>query len=158
MTQGLAFWLHNRAEVSTDKRHLSQQGEAVTVSHSEDDSAPLIQVAVRRPADAGIMVLSSACKVLYANKAAYRYFKRLNRGENGYSTDGAFPVSVANFLDGMLKSLETRTADRDREQLQVRRLLVERDQALLLQAFGIPDRLNVQRSRIVLTISEASRP
>jgi hypothetical protein len=103
-------------------------------------------------------VLSMACKVLYANEVAHHFLRRLNRRENGHSTDGAFPVSVADLLDEMLKSLETRTTNRNREQLEAKRLLVGQDQPLLLKAFGIPDRLNHQRSRIILVIQESHDP
>src|SRR5512143_387037 len=119
MTQVLASLLPNLVEVRTHDSHLLQHGEVMTVSHNEDDSAHPIQVATRRQADSGIMVLSSSCKVLFANKASYHFFRRLNRRENGHSTDGAFPVSVADLLDKIQKSLETRTANRDRVRFEV---------------------------------------
>jgi hypothetical protein len=157
MKQGFASLLPNRVEARTHDTHLSQHGEVMAVSHNEGDSIAPIQLATRRQADSGIMVLSSACKLLYANKAARHFLRRLNRRENGHSTDGAFPVSVADLLDEMLKSLASGTSNPDRGQLEGRRLLVEQDQAVLLQAFGIPDRLKGQRSRVVLTIQETTR-
>ncbi|HEX9155152.1 MAG TPA: hypothetical protein VF819_06275 [Nitrospira sp.] len=158
MTQVVASLLPNLVEVRTHDTRLLQHGEVMTVSHNEVDSAHPIQVATRRQADSGIMVLSSSCKVLYANKASHHFFRRLNRRENGHSTDGAFPVSVADLLDKILKSLEARTANRDRVRLQVKRLVVEQDQQVLVQGFGIPDRLDIQQSRIVLTIQEIALP
>lgn len=157
MTQGLASLLPNRVEARTHDTHLSLHREVMTVSHDQGDSIGPILVATRRQTDSGIMVLSSACKLLYANKAARHFLRRLNRRENGHSTDGAFPVSVADLLDKMLKSLESGTSNPDRGQLEARRLLVERDQSVLLQAFGISDRLRGQRSRVVLTIQETTR-
>jgi hypothetical protein len=157
MTRSRASLLPNRVEASPHDTHLSQHGEVMAVLHDQGDSIGPILVATRRQADSGIMVLSSACKLLYANKAARHFLRRLNRRENGHSTDGAFPVSVADILDEMLKSLTSGTSIPDRGQLEARRVLVERDQAVLLQAFGIPDRLKGERSRVVLTIQESTR-
>ncbi len=154
MTQDLAFVLPNLVQVRTRNAHLLRHGEVMTVPENEVDPAQPIQVATRRQADSGIMVLSSACKVLYANKAAHHFFMRLNRKENGHLTDGAFPVSVADLFDKILKSLETRTTHRDQVRLEVKRLVVEQEQQVLVQGFGIPDQLDIQRSRVVLTIQE----
>jgi hypothetical protein len=124
------------------------------VAQDESLSAPPVPVAARGQADSGIMVLSSTCKVLYANKAARHFLRQLNRRENGHSTDGAFPVAVAGLLDEILKWLESRNAHRDQDQLEGRRLVLGQPQPLLLQVFGIPNRLDIWRSRIVLTIQE----
>lgn len=158
MAQCLAPLLSDQGETGMLDPRRPQDGEVLTVTQDECDSVHSVPVATMRRLDLGIMVLSSTCKVLYANTAAHRFLKRLNRGENGHSTAGAFPASVADLLDEILKSFETGPAKRDREQLEERRLVVGQDQALLLQAFSIPDRMNEQRSRIVLTIQEIALP
>jgi hypothetical protein len=38
------------------------------------------------------------------------------------------------------------------------RLVVEQEQQVLVQGFGIPDQLDIQRSRVVLTIREIVPP
>jgi hypothetical protein len=158
MTQVLASSLSNCAEVSAQDTYLSQHEEVLIVSHSNSNSEDLTHVLAEQRANLGIMVLSSACKVLYANQAAYHFLKVLNRRENSHATPGALPVSIADLFDQILKSLESRIMNRDLEQLEARRLLVGQDQSVLLKAFGVPDRLGIQRSRVVITMQGVIRP
>jgi hypothetical protein len=158
MTRGLASSLSHCAEFSVQDTHLSQHREVLIVSPTNSDSGDLSQVTTKQRASLGLMVFSSSCKALYANQAAYHFLKVLNRQENGHSTHGALPVSIAALFDQVLKSLEGRITNRDHEQLEGRRLLVGQDQSVLLQAFGVPDRLGMQRSRVVITIQGVIRP
>lgn len=134
------------------------QAEGLPMSQDEGDSGYPISLAARGHVNSGIMVLSSTGKVLYANKAAHDFLGQLNRRENDHSTNGVFPESVDNLFGEMLKLLRTPVTNRGWKQLEARRLVVGRDQQVLLQAFGIPDRLDMQRSRIVLTIQETPDP
>jgi len=136
---------------------LTQQKEIATILRDDGNSAHP-PFAAREHVSSGIVVLSSTCKVLYVNKAAQDFFVRLNRKENGHSTHGAFPGSVDNLLDEMLKLLRTAVGNHGWRQLEARPLVADPNQLLLVQAFGMPDRLDFQRSRIVLTIQETSHP
>lgn len=158
MTQGLASVLSNRVEFRAQDTHLSQHGEVLTVPHHSSDSENFSRDITKQRAGLGIMVFSSACTVLYANQTAYHFLKVLDRGENGHATQGALPVSIADLFDQILKSLESRIRNHDYEQFEARRSLVGQDQSVLLQAFGLPDRLGMQRSRIVITMRGVTRP
>jgi hypothetical protein len=158
MTQNLSSLSSHCAEFSVQSTLLSQHAEVLTVSHNSSDSGDLSQVITKQLASLGIMVLSPACKVLYANEAAYHFLKVLNRRENGHATQGAFPDSITDLFDQTLKSLENRIADRDHDQLEARRSLVGQDQSVQLQAFGLPDRLGMQRPRVVITMKSVIRP
>lgn len=100
----------------------------------------------------GIMVFSSTCQVLYANQAAYHFIERLNRQENGQAPIGALPVSIADLFHEMLTSLERRSMDQDQQQLEARRWVLGQGSPLMLQAFGLPDRLKTQHLRVVITM------
>lgn len=125
-----------------------QQGEIVTMSRDES----------KRHVKAGIVVLSLNRKVLYANKAAHDFLAQLNRIENDPSTNGAFPRSVDNLLGEVLRLLRAAVLNCDWKHLETKGVVANADQPLLVQAFAIPDRLGIQRSRIVLTIQETSYP
>jgi hypothetical protein len=130
--------------------------EGMTTPQDESDCEHPVPVATRRQPDSGIIVYSSTCKVLYANNAAHQFLRRVNGREHGPSIheDDPFSSFVDDLLTEMLKSLEARTTTGDRGILQAGRLVVRQDQPVLLQAFAIPDRLDIQRSRIVLTLQE----
>jgi hypothetical protein len=136
---------------------VSQHEEVLVVSHASSDSENLSPVIMKRPVGLGIIVFSSACNILYANQAAHHFLKVLNRGENGHATDGTLPVSITDLFDRILESLESRGTNHDYEQLEVRRSFAEQDQPVLLRAFGLPNRLGIQPSRVVVTIEEVIR-
>ena len=126
------------------------------MSEDERQSVPPMAPAARRHFNSGIVVFSSARKVLYVNEAAHNFFRRLNRVENEHSTQGAVPRSVDNLLDEMLKLLRPAVRNRRWKRLEARPL-VAADQPVLVQAFGIPNGADTQRSLIVLTIQDTSR-
>lgn len=158
MTQGLASSLSNRVGSCKQGTCLSLHGEVLIVSHNSSDSENLSRVITKQGGGLGIMVFSSACNMLHANQAAHHFLKVLNRGENGHATDGALPVSIADLFDQILQSLESRGTNHDHEQLEVRRSLAGQDQPVLLHAVGLPNRLGIQRSRVVITMQEVIRP
>lgn len=125
----------------------TQQGEISPMSQDES----------KRHVNAGIVVLSLNRRVLYANKTAHDFLTRLNRIENDPPTNGAFPRSVDNLLNEVLRLLRVAVLNCDWKQLEARGLVADADQSLLVQAFAIPDRLGIQRSRIVLTIQETAQ-
>jgi len=126
----------------------TQQGEILGMPRDER----------KQHANAGILVLSLNRKVLYANKAAHDFLTRLNRIENDPSTNGAFPRSVDSLLSEVLRLLRAAVLNCDWKHLEAKGLVADAAQPLLVQAFAIPDRLGIQRSRIVLTIQETSYP
>jgi hypothetical protein len=92
----------------------------------------------------GLMVFSSTRKALYINEAAQQLLRRLSGTEN----------PIDQLLDEMLPLLHTDLIDRGWKQLDARRLTTTGDRAIVIRTFGIPDRLDMRRSLIVLTISE----
>jgi hypothetical protein len=94
------------------------------------------------------MVFSSTRKALYVNKAAQQLLGRLSRSEN----------PLDHLLDEMLPLLHTGRMDRGWKQLDTRRLVTTRDRAIVIRTFGISDRVDPQRSLIVLTIHETQTP
>jgi hypothetical protein len=104
--------------------------------------------------NSGIVVFSSTRKALYANEAGQQLLQQLKRNENGESAGTAIPRSVDHLLDEMLPLLQVGCADRGWKQLQAKRLVMAPDRSVLVRTFGIPDRLDVKRSLVVLTIQE----
>ena len=104
--------------------------------------------------NSGIVVFSSARKALYVNEAGKQLLLHLNRNEHGQSAGSAIPRSVNHLLDEMLPLLQVGCADRCWKQLEAKRLVMAPDRSVLVRTFGIPDRLDVKRSLVVLTMQE----
>lgn len=148
-----------RGELNVPANQRSHQPEVLSVSQNKGNSNSEVfsQGITGDRAGLGIMVFSSACKMLYANQAAYHLLKRLNRRENGHATVGALPSSMTDLFDRIVKSLESRIASGTCEQVEARRLLEGQDESIMLQAFGLPDQQGLQRARIVMTIQGGVR-
>ena len=129
--------------------------EITTMSHNDRNST--IGNAAKAHLNSGIVVFSSMRKPLYVNEAARRALIRLNRSDNGRPTRGTLPSSVDALLDEMVPLLATPGVDRGWRQLETRRLTAAPDQAVLVKTIGIPDRVDIQRSLIILTIEEAAQ-
>ena len=134
----------------SSRGHMTQTQQGEILGMPRDES--------KQHANAGILVLSLNRKVLYANKAAHDFLTRLNRIENDPSTNGAFPRSVDSLLSEVLRLLRAAVLNCDWKHLEAKGLVADAARPLLVQAFAIPDRLGIQRSRIVLTIQETSYP
>lgn len=113
-----------------------------------------VQPAVERPAGPGIMVFCKSANVLYANESACRFLRRLNREENGHPTDGALPVAIAELFDKITKVLKSRLTDSAPGQFEASRLVEGQNESVLLRAFGLPDRLGLDRVRVVIKMEE----
>ena len=158
MTKGGASLLADCSEFSTQHVPVSQEREALTGSHNGSVSGDLSQVLPKSRLTVGIMVFSSSCTMLYANQIAFELLKVLNRWENGHATYGVLPVSVADLFDQMRVSIASRMMNLGCERLEARRVLVGPDPAVLLQAFGLLDRLGMRESRVVITMQGVIHP
>ena len=127
------------------------------MSPDDRNASATVPCADGRHLNSGIVVFSSTRKALYVNEAGQQLLRQLNRDENGQSAGTAIPRSVDHLLDEMLPLLQAGCADRGWKQLEAKRLVMAPDRSVLVRTFGIPDRLDVKRSFVVLTIQE-TRP
>ena len=119
--------------------------------------------AAERQSSPGIIVFSSTFRVLYSNEAAHDFLKRLSHEERRETTDCSLPLVIVRILNQMRQALERRPMQGGERRMDMGRLVVGRDRPVLLQAFGLSDRVDPHRSRIVvrmgdITTSVAARP
>lgn len=107
-----------------------------------------------RQAGPGIMVLSATRRLLYANRSACHLLKRCGRTEKPTVIDGVLPTVLRGLCDEVLQILQVRIQADCWDQVQARRLAQVEERSLLLQVFGLPDRQDAERSRIVITIQK----
>jgi hypothetical protein len=100
----------------------------------------------------GIVVLSSARKILYLNKAARDLFMVLNQHERGRASNGSLPKSVDYLLDEILALIRIPVANSGWRRLAAKRLLKAPGESVLVQAFGTRYRPDTPQSPIVLTM------
>lgn len=124
-------------------------------AHSYGLAVPL---AVERPAGPGILVFSPSAAELYSNVAAQYFLKRLRQEEQGHVTGDALPEVIAVLLNQMKQVLDRRRTDKEPGRVEATRLVAGRELPVLLQTFGLSDRSEPSRSRIVITMEEIRTP
>lgn len=158
MAQALVSMSSDRTESSMPVVKVPEPGECMVESHPGDDPGRCAQVLAESCAGIGILVLSSTCKTLYANQAAYEFLKVLNRWEHGHATDGALPGAIAGLYDQMDLVLAGRNMQGDGEKLKAQRLLTGEGRTVRLNVFGLRDRLGVREPRVVIMMQRLTDP
>ncbi|HKY72050.1 MAG TPA: hypothetical protein VJL88_09040 [Nitrospira sp.] len=100
----------------------------------------------------GIVVLSSARKILYLNKAARDLLTVLNQHERGRASNDSLPRSIEYLLDEILALVRIQVDHRGWRRLAAKRLLKAPGESVLVQAFGMRRRPDAPQSPIVLTM------
>lgn len=102
----------------------------------------------------GLVVFSSSAQVLYLDRPARRWLKRINLSEKGYATDGALPLILTEFYDELLRVACDRTKAQCWTCVVVKRVIPMQGIRMVLRGVGLPDRHGTDRVRIVLAMQE----
>lgn len=109
---------------------------------------------------AGIIVLSMDRQVLHASRSALGWTELLGADapSRGLLQEAPpFPQSLQAFSQRVLIQLEKRIAAEDYAQFEMKQVVQAADREFLLRGFGIPDKTQRQRSRILLALQPLSR-
>jgi hypothetical protein len=121
----------------------------MTIPGDGTQTDPVLEKAEDR---CGIVVLSSARKILYINKAARDLLMVLSQHERGRVPNGSLPKSVEYLLDEILALIRIPVEHRGWRRLAAKRLLKAPGESVLVQAFGTHYRPDTPHPPIVLTI------
>ena len=77
--------------------------------------------------------------------------------KNGANTAKTPPAPVQELYREINKLLQVRTEAKDWEQFRLKRVLEIAGRQLLLSGLGLPDRLGLEQSRILVTVEEIGR-
>ena len=124
------------------------------LSGDETSSALTESIADKR-AGAGILILSPSGHLLYTDRRAWELFAELEI--SGDRTARTLPLPVQQLCSEISKLLQVRTEAKDWEQFRLKRVLETPGRQLLLSGLGLPDRLGLQQSRILITVEEIGR-
>lgn len=104
--------------------------------------------------DVGLAVFSSSAQVLYLDRPARRLLKRINLSEQGFATDGALPLILAEFYDQLLQVACDRTKAHSWTCVSLKRVIPMQGLWIVILGVGLPDRRGIERVRIVLSLQE----
>ena len=121
---------------------------------SGSDEGDQIPALAHDPVGVGLFVFSSSSQVLYLDRPARRWLKRINLSEKGYATDGALPLIVTEFYDELLRVICDRMKAHCWACVVVKRVIPMNSLRMEFLGVGLPDRQGIKRVRIVLAMQE----
>jgi len=89
--------------------------------------------------DAGILLFSSAHKLIYMDAHARELSARINLSQSGYSANGILPPAVTMLAAEIVKGVEARINANDPTPFEVRRLISNMEHPVLLRGYGFPN-------------------
>ncbi len=139
---------------SRQKRTFEAEGDDPNMS-SDETSLALTESIAEQRAGAGIFILSTSGHLLYTDRRAWELFAEVDK--NGAKTAKTPPAPVQELYREINKLLQVRTEPKDWEQFRLKRVLEIAGRQLLLSGLGLPDRLGLEQSRILVTVEEIGR-
>ncbi len=104
----------------------------------------------------GVIVFSPSMRLLHMNEQALVLSRTLNSVQEqtpeGGSGDRVLPEALRDLCDEIVESLNRRMEAEDWTQFEIKRIAGTPEQPILLRGFGLPDRQERQRSRVVITL------
>lgn len=121
---------------------------------SGTDAGDPVPAPAHDPVGVGLLVFSSSAQVLYLDRPARRWLKRINLSEKGYATDGALPLILTELYDELLRVVCDRMQAHCWSCVVVKRVIPMNGLRMVVLGIGLPDRQKLERVRIVLAMQE----
>lgn len=103
----------------------------------------------------GLLLLNTSLRVLYRDHYAWNLCNLINQLEHDKPAKGIVPAKVFEACQEIAKELQSSAATLDGRQLQVKSVLGNSRQQVLVLAIGLPDMHKPSESRILLILEEA---
>jgi DNA-binding CsgD family transcriptional regulator len=110
-----------------------------------------VQQVVERRSGAGFLMLSSSMQVLHWDRGASELCRQIISPPRG-DAQSALPVCVTGLANEIVKLMEIRTEPKDWEQFQLRRLVKNGPDSILLTGIGLPRLGGVKDSRVLIIL------
>lgn len=105
-------------------------------------------------ADAGIVLFSSAHKLIYMDAQARELSARINLSQSGYSANGILPPSVTMLSAEIVKGVQAKIIANDPTPFEVRRLISDMDHPVLLRGYGFPDGMGAKEGGVLILMED----
>jgi DNA-binding CsgD family transcriptional regulator len=120
------------------------------------DDLSLIRNLVDQREGSGFVMLSASLHTLHWDRRAWELCQNIADKPNGH-TPTSLPPCVIELGREIVKLLEVRNDVKDWEQFQVRRLVKNGTESLLLTGIGLPDHRRLEDSRLLIILEKIGR-
>jgi DNA-binding CsgD family transcriptional regulator len=138
-----------------DRQRLSVEGIDDDETQDDQTSAAYTESIAEKRAGPGILILSTSGHLLYKDRRVWELCGALD--QNGDTTLKMLPLAIQEVCAEINKLLLVRTDVKDWEQFRVKRVFETSGRRLLLSGLGLPDRHELQQSRVLITVEEIGR-
>lgn len=111
-----------------------------------------VQQVIERRSGAGFLMLSSSMQVLHWDRGASEICRQIISPPTGDTTTSTLPVCVTGLANEIVKLMEVRSEPKDWEQFQLRRLIKNGPDSVLLTGIGLPRLGGVKDSRVLIIL------
>jgi len=149
--------------VPKSDRH-SPNGPASTAKAAESPKpTPLSAVPEPDKGSPGILVLAPPLHLLHMNSRAMELMNSHMNARSGDSPSlkvatGLLPAPILELCKDVFGLLHDRSTSKDWERFEVRRIIGNPQQQLLLRGFAVPDARGAKHSRVVVLVEPAVQP
>lgn len=120
------------------------------------DDLSFIRSLVDQREGSGFVMLSTTLHTMHWDKQAWELCQKIADKPNGHSPT-SLPSSVIELGKEIVKLLEVRNDVKDWEQFQVRRLVKNGTESVLLTGIGLPDHRRPEDSRLLIILEKIGR-
>jgi DNA-binding CsgD family transcriptional regulator len=103
----------------------------------------------------GLLIFSSTLRLVYSDQQAWKLCNLLNQLEQGKPAKGIIPAKIFEACHSIIDVLQSGFSVKDGEPLQVKVILGNRQQQVLVLAIALPDSHDRSQSRILVILEEA---
>jgi DNA-binding CsgD family transcriptional regulator len=115
----------------------------------------LSEHAHEEPDEQGFLIFSSALRLVYSDQQARKLCNLINQLEQGKPAKGIIPARIFKACHSIIDALQSGPSATDGEPLQVKAVLGNRQQQVLVLAIALPDSHDPSQSRILIILEEA---
>lgn len=144
-------------------RSMGVINETVAAEFCNSTDTPRMANLIHQRGSLGILVLAPPVRLQQMNQRAWHLITQINHSDGGNgngnskTAKGLLPAVLLQICVETFKHLHSRTATKDWEQFEVKKIIGAPHHPILVRGFGAPDSRGSQHSRIVIILEEIGR-
>ena len=144
-------------------RSMGVINETVAGKFRNSMDTPFMMNLIHQRGSLGMLVIAPPVRVQQMNQRAGHLITQINhddgerRNNNSKIAKGLLPAVLLQICAETFNHLHGRSASKDWEQFEVKKIIGAPHHPILVRGFGVPDSRSSQHSRVILTLEEIGR-
>lgn len=144
-------------------RSMGVINEPVAAKFCNSTDTPFMANLIHQRGNIGMLVLAPPVRLQQMNQRAWHLITQINhsdggkRDNNSKTAKGLLPPALLQICAETFKHLRGRSASKDWEQFEVKKIIGAPHHPILVRGFGVPDSRSSQHSRIIIILEDIGR-